>query len=375
MSDPPRVNRSSMSALFDDSRAASVGTGRRPILVALGDTEPPARQIEQFNRRLREHGLHGEVSRSQEAPHPSLCYQPLTGASAPLSLAEEIVDAWAFAPYDNVFPSIDQFFSALRARQNIATAAASSSLDFRTRTAERPTTYWQYREDVGFTLQPGADLVEALRMATQPDCSGQRYHFSCYRASEYVMLLGIAEELKAHNPLLYRRVQARWQHKPIQSRAFHDVFVREVGNTAHPVAMDHYIPGDRVWFKNPDEASSDVCGYEGSWTIYLGGGRFANFWDHRAPYSVEDKCIEIYHWRDGLCIEQGEHTIDETRVARHVAQTQADPVRRQQVLALMMNYRDQSTRGGVDGCIDSTREVPRWLLPATSDIVLPLSDT
>src|SRR3546814_5001957 len=52
----------------------------------------------------------------------------------------------------------------------------------------------------GFTIEPGVSLIEALQKATQPDASGKLYSFSCYRATEYVTLLGIARELHAAHP-------------------------------------------------------------------------------------------------------------------------------------------------------------------------------
>ena len=86
-----------------------------------------------------------------------------------------------------------------------ASAAASSrprktALAFDTEHAERPEGYWTYDEERGFTILPGRSLIEGLRRATQPEASGQLYAFSCYRATEYVTVLGIAQELEEANP-------------------------------------------------------------------------------------------------------------------------------------------------------------------------------
>src|SRR3546814_13180773 len=67
--------------------------------------------------------------------------------------------------------------------------------------------YWRYDEARGFTIEPGVSLIEALQKATQPDASGKLYSFSCYRATEYVTLLGIALELQAAHPALYAGLQ------------------------------------------------------------------------------------------------------------------------------------------------------------------------
>src|SRR3546814_1363737 len=56
--------------------------------------------------------------------------------------------------------------------------------------------FWDYSEERGFTVKDGARLIEALQKTTQPDRSHKLYSFSCYRATEYVILLAIAQELE-----------------------------------------------------------------------------------------------------------------------------------------------------------------------------------
>ena len=70
----------------------------------------------------------------------------------------------------------------------------------RHRARRGPEGYWTYDEERGFTILPGRSLIEGLRRATQPEASGQLYAFSCYRATEYVTVLGIAQELEEANP-------------------------------------------------------------------------------------------------------------------------------------------------------------------------------
>ncbi len=270
------------------------------------------------------------------------------------------------------FPSLAELQAHVRMRVNIAQAAQRTALAFETAAAERPSQFWAYDEDRGFTLLPGVSLIEALRTTTQPDVSGQLYSFSCYRATEYVVLLGIAQELAVSNPALLAQLEAYWRQKAIMSGRFHDVFLHEHGSIEAPLPPLHYVPGDRVWFRNPDEASADASGYEGSWTVYLGGGLFANFWQLNRPFSLDDKCIEVFHWRDGLYTDaEGEARIDETVVAREVAVTQADPQRRARILARMRRLRDPRGVYAEGGCIDATRESPRWVCPQSTDLVLP----
>ncbi|MEY2951933.1 MAG: hypothetical protein RLZZ401_20, partial [Pseudomonadota bacterium] len=162
------------------------------------------------------------------------------------------------------FPNVSELTAALRIRQAIVQAAKKTALAFKTSSAERPEDFWTYHEDTGFTVRPSKALALALQKATQPEVSGKLYSFSCYRASEYVILLALAQELPCCNPALAQRLQSQWERKAIMSAQFHDVFLREYGSMEQPVPPRYYVPGDRLWFRNPDEASADATGYEGS---------------------------------------------------------------------------------------------------------------
>lgn len=298
--------------------------------------------------------------------------QASAAPDAARALEREILAAMLLGPVPQWFPSLAELQAAVRIRANIARAAAATALSFHTTAVARPFDLWDYDEDRGFIVRPGASLTEALRKATQPGVSGTRYAFSCYRATEYVMLLGLAEELQAHQPALYAALERLWQRRAVVSGEFHDVFLRESGSLAEPLPPRWYVPGDRVWFRNPDEASADASGYEGSWVIYLGGGRFGNFWKRDQPYDFDAKCIEVYHWRHATFHdEQGDLRVDEDRVADHVAGTLADPAETARVLARMQRYRDGRGIYAEGGCIDSTREQIKWVCEGTRDLVLP----
>src|SRR5690606_16260938 len=157
--------------------------------------------------------------------------------------------------------------------------------------------FWRYAETSGFTLKEGVSLIEALRLTTQPDRSNRLYSFSCYRATEYVILLAVAQELEASNPAQLAQLQRQWETRAIMSGQFHDVFLRELGSCSDPLPPMYYVPGDRLWFRNPDGHSSNVEGYEGSWVFYLGDGLFTNFWKRDQPFTVTTKCVELFHWR------------------------------------------------------------------------------
>lgn len=286
-------------------------------------------------------------------------------------LDAEILAALLLAPTAFEFPSLDECMSAVRVRRHIVQTGRRTLLSFDTENAERPDC-WSWSEATGFILKPGHDLIASLEQTLWPDLSGHRHSFSCYRATEYVLLLALAKELQVSHPAALQALQAQWQVKAIQSGAFHDVFLHEYGSLQAPVPVRYYVPGGRLWFRNPHEASACVEGYEGSWVFYLGQGLFTNFWKPDQPYTLLSKCVELFHWRDGLR-ETGEHPwIDEALVEERVAATLADTRATQQILQRMMQLRDPAGVYGEGGCIDASREAVRCVHPRTWSLGLPL---
>ena len=277
-------------------------------------------------------------------------------------LLQEVWVTLLSAPSRIDFTDLQELESHLKIRCNIARAAEMTALAFKTDAAERPSVFWKDEPDVGFLLKSDVSLTDALIAATQPERTGRLYDFSCYRATEYVILLGIAQELRATDPALYERLENTTRTRCIKSGLFHEVFLTEYGSVEAPIPMNYYVPGDRVWFKNPDERSSNASGYEGSWVIYLGGGRFSNFWKRDAPYSLHSKMLEVYHWRHGASLnDQSAMQMDEELVDAKVAATRVDPVKKQRVLKQMARYRDPMGVYSAGGCIDASREFPREL--------------
>lgn len=289
-----------------------------------------------------------------------------------LTLEQEIVLALLAAPQTIEFADLPALQSHIRVRAHMAKAARCTALAFKTQAAERPEAFWHYNEAHGFLLKPGCDLIEAIQAATQPEATGKLYDFSCYRATEYVILLGIALELREHHPEHYAQLQQTCERHAIRSGQFHDVFLIEYGSLQHPLPARYYIPGDRLWFRNPDARSSDIEGYEGSWVIYLGQGQFSNFWERGRPFSLESKCLEIYHWRDGAqTTADGQLEMDEVRVARAVASTCDNPQAMLATLDHMMRLRDPQGVYAEGGCIDASREFPRSVSRHSCQLVLP----
>jgi hypothetical protein len=323
--------------------------------------------------------LQPEFQQTHMPGHDSLNLVSSLEATAPSTHADE---AWALereiwvallgSPHRFAFRDLEALKSHVRVRRNMALAARLTALAFKTEAAERPEADWHYEEAPGFILKPGRTLINALIAATQPEATGKLYDFSCYRATEYVILLGIAQELQAHHPALLAQLQQLNEHHAVRSGQFHEVFLIEYGSMEAPLPARFYVPGDRLWFRNPDERSADVTGYEGSWVMYMGGGLFSNFWKRDTPFTLESKAIEIFHWKDGVYTDaQGELQMDETVVERLVAQTEADPQARARVLDRMLRMRDPKGVYSQGGCIDTTREYPKNVSREHCDLVLP----
>ena len=287
-------------------------------------------------------------------------------------ISQEILWSMLVSPVSFEFNSLAALASSVRVRKNIALAARKTALAFNTEAAERPEMYWRYEEEAGFILQPGQCLIKALICATQPEATGKLYDFSCYRATEYVILLGLAQEAALHNPGLLNDLQKLNEVHAVKSGQFHDVYLHEYGSVDHPLPGQFFVPGDRLWFRNPDELSSDVTGYEGSWVIYMGSGLFSNFWKRDQPYTLLSKCVEMFHWRDGLKTNAaGEAWIDESVVDACVADTLRNPSKLKSVAERMMKMRDPKGVYAEGGCLDSTREYAKQIEPGHFELNLP----
>jgi hypothetical protein len=286
-------------------------------------------------------------------------------------LEREILVAMLLSPAPFQFPSYDELISAARIRKNIVEAARKTVLAFATYEAERPADFWSYDEDRGFVLLPGRPLITALKEATQTGQTGKRYTFSCRRAAEYIVLLGITKEAGSTNTELFDKLHQQAESRALKGREFERVFLRTLGSVSNPLPLKFFIPGDRTWFRNPDKTSSEITGYEGSWTFYLGGGSFANFWKDNETYSLTTKCLSIFHWRNATYRDQdGELQVDDNIVDALVAETMKDPVATERILQEMLRHQEPL---GVfsGGCVEATREYPRHVCRGTTDLMLP----
>ena len=272
-------------------------------------------------------------------------------------MVAEILLAMALSPQTIPFKTTREFKSALRMRRNAVDVASRTELSFDTNSITRPQAYWFYTKENGFLLRQGVSLAEGLERALCPDVSGSTYAFSCQRASEYLMLYAVVRELSKVNKAGLHAVEEQWRKRALTGDDFLFRFLEERGTRDNPMPMGYYIPGDRIWFKNPDDHSSNIEGFEGSWVIYLGGGRFCNLWDRERPYTLEEKCLEIYYWSQ--CVEvspAGVPWMNEEAVKERVQLALNDPAIKHPILQKMMVYRDPAGVYADGGCIDLSRD-------------------
>ena len=273
------------------------------------------------------------------------------------ALMSEIILAMALSLNIVYFGSEQDLKSNLRMRCTVVQLASRTELNFDTSSITRPQAYWIYTKENGFLLRQGVSLADGLERALCPDVSGYTYAFSCQRASEYLMLYAVVCELQRVNKTGLNDVEQQWRKRALTGDDFLFRFLGEQGTRENPMPMRHYIPGDRIWFKNPDDHSSDIEGFEGSWVIYLGGGRFCNLWDCRSPYTLEEKCLEIYYWSQ--CVEvspAGIPWMNEAVVKDRVQLALDDPAIKKPILQKMMVYRDPAGVYADGGCIDLSRD-------------------
>ena len=281
----------------------------------------------------------------------------LLSESSSQDMTLEIVLSMAVSPVTFDFYSLNELEANIRMRINLSGLARRAELNFDTNGISRPEAYWIHAIDNGFILKEGASLIDGIERALCPDISGEHFSFSCQRATEYLMLHSLATELSLTNPAKLKEIEQQWRKKALVADDFLNTFLLEIGSSATPFPMRCYVPGDRVWFKNPDDYSSNVKGYEGSWVIYMGGGLFTNLWNKSKPYTLETKCLEIYHWRHGVREDKlGRLEINEDVVKESVEQTLSSNVQLQGCIDMMMKYRDPQGVYADGGCIDLTRD-------------------
>lgn len=158
-------------------------------------------------------------------------------------------------------------------------------------------------------------LQEALsNIFVQPD----RYFFGCYTATKLLIahaMLDYYQRIKhdkTTTEFLIRRLLT--DKDPLSTiepgnmwsfEADYDAMTSSpVGKLIHltgPVPHDNFIPGDWVYFVNPDHVSARKNGYEGANAIYLGRGLFSDYYnDNHHRFTFREQLDEVYQWRHGV---------------------------------------------------------------------------
>ena len=193
-------------------------------------------------------------------------------------LAREIVVALLLSPVAFTFPSHAEWAAAVRVRQGIVQAARDTRLHPDPTGPRHPPEDWQLQPGHPPLLRPERPLTAALQALLQP-AQGPGFALSPYRASEYVLLLGLAEETLRHHPALYSRLQVRFQHRPVRDCEFHQALMRQIGSPEAPLPSGFAVPGDRVWLRPPPSPGmlDTRRPIGGRWAIYLGQGQYREF--------------------------------------------------------------------------------------------------
>ena len=193
-------------------------------------------------------------------------------------------------------------------RQNIA--AWSESIEFRWPNggaAHWNNKYWDHGN-----LKPHQTLHAAINDVFMHP---QRYAVGCYTATKLIVVQGVLDYYRRikmdmattanierrlmldGDPLASIEPGAAWYFEKDSteqdiSRAGKLVFL------SSGVAPDNFIPGDWAYFLNTDPVTYEKTGYEGSNAIYLGRGKFDDYYnDNNHNYTYKDKLLEVYQWR------------------------------------------------------------------------------
>lgn len=146
----------------------------------------------------------------------------------------------------------------------------------------------------------------------------QRYTIGCYTATKLVIVQGQLDyfarvrpdpkKLKALEQRLLRDGDPLTAIEPGRMWYFEaDVTAQDlqregkITRLIDDVDITNFVPGDWVYFLNTDAASYTMTGYEGSNAIYLGRGKFDDYYnDNNHAYTYAEKMQEVYQWRNGV---------------------------------------------------------------------------
>ncbi len=193
-------------------------------------------------------------------------------------------------------------------RQN--TVAWSESVEFiwpNGKSARWNTKYWDHGNLRA--KQPLHVAVDDVFMHTK------KYSLGCYTATKLIIIQGIldyyrrikhdlatAQAIEARlmqdgDPLSYIEPGAAWYFEK-ESSLQDQVRPGKLVFMEQGIAADNFVPGDWSYFLNTDAVTYEKTGYEGSNSIYLGRGKFDDYYnDSNHSYTYKEKLLEVYQWR------------------------------------------------------------------------------
>ena len=175
--------------------------------------------------------------------------------------------------------------------------------------AEWNETYW----DSG-TPKRGVPLKDAI---DDVFVNQKAYTIGCYTATKLVVVKGVLDyfDRVRGSPALAGLIQSRLlaDHDPLSDIEPGRAWSFEPGfdpkesrpgkllSIVDDVLPKNFVPGDWVYFLNTDPVSRMKIGYEGSNAIYLGGGRFDDYYgENNHVFTYAEKLDEVFQWRNGV---------------------------------------------------------------------------
>lgn len=159
---------------------------------------------------------------------------------------------------------------------------------------------------------PGVSVSKAVKEAF---LNQEKYSIGCYAATKLVMIHGVldyyARIKKSPTNLaeIERRLMANdsaplVRIEPRAVWAFEEDFdASELWQKGKLLEMRYniparnFVPGDWGYLLNTDPITTKKIGYEGSNAIYLGRGKFDDYYnDHNHSYLFREKLDEVYQW-------------------------------------------------------------------------------
>lgn len=144
------------------------------------------------------------------------------------------------------------------------------------------------------------------------------YGFGCYTATKLTYIQGVLDYYQRvkpdtaklslvntrlmadQDPLVHVEPGIMWKFEPDYDPAegrYPGKLVRIMEN----IPANNFVPGDWSYFLNTDAATYQKTGYEGSNAVYLGRGKFDDYYnDNDHAYTFRQKLDEVYQWRNGV---------------------------------------------------------------------------